>query len=146
MALQTGLRLILDPHKARDVGYVVERATSKEEVQSKWKDDPKARLQLTPVELTEFAAFMRKTKAQAEKITKLPVLVVQGLADKLVKPEGTFSLFDAVNSPDKTLLLAGLAEHLIFENPSPDPIIMDSVDSWLKHHIPQTSAGSSLSR
>jgi hypothetical protein len=46
------------------------------------------------------------------------------------------ALFDAVSSPDKTLFLSGLAEHLIFENPSPDPLLIDTVDSWLRQHIP----------
>ncbi len=135
MTLQTALHFIKDPHKAFDVDYVAAMATSNADMQSKWKKDPKAKLQLSPIELMEFAVFMRRTKPQVEKITDLPVLIVQGLGDRLVKPEGTFSLFDAVSSKDKTLHLAGLAEHLMFETVSPDPILIDTVDSWLKHHI-----------
>lgn len=145
MALQTALHFIVDPRRNFDVGYVADLATSKQQVQMLWKNDPKARLRLTPIELTEFAVFMRRTKPQCEKLTKLPVLVAQGLGDRLVKPEGTFALFDAVASPDKTLLIAGLSEHLMFESPAPDPILMDTVDSWIKHHIKSQPAAAQKS-
>lgn len=135
MTLQTTLHFLKDPKEPFDVGYVAEMATSNQETRKKWEEDPNARLSMTPVELLEFAVFMRRTKPQAEKITELPVLMLQGLKDRLVKPQGTFDLFDAVKSPDKTILIIGTAEHLMFENPHPDKLLMDTVDSWLKEHI-----------
>ncbi len=134
MTLDTALHFASGRKKAFDVGYVANQATSDPELQAQWKSNAKARLQLTPIQLTDFAVFMAKTKPFAEKIDQLPVLVVQGLSDKLVKPEGTTGLFEAVSAPDKSLLLTGLSEHLMFETPNPDPVLMDVVDSWLKHH------------
>jgi alpha-beta hydrolase superfamily lysophospholipase len=134
MTLQTAMHFLAGPNKAFDVGFVAERATSSQAAREEWKEDPKARLRLSPMDLAQFAIFMRRTKPQAEKITKLPVLMAQGLADRLVKPEGTFELFKAVNSPDKTLYIAGTSEHLMFENASPDRILMDTVDSWIGNH------------
>jgi len=141
MSLQTAVHFIVDPNKAFDIGSeVADRATAKESTRTMWKSDPKAKLGMTPIELIKFAAFMRSTKPQAARITKLPVLMVQGLQDQLVKPQGTFGLFEAVKSPDKTFLTIGNAEHLIFENSTPDPILIDSLDSWLKHHAKVTDA------
>lgn len=135
MTLQTTLHFLKDPKETFDVGYVAEMATSNAETRKMWEEDPNARLAMTPIELLEFAVFMRRTKPQAEKITELPVLMLQGLKDRLVKPQGTFDLFDAVKSPDKTILIIGTAEHLMFENPHPDKLLMDTVDSWLKSHL-----------
>lgn len=134
MTLQTTLHFLKDPKQPFDVGYVAEMATSNQETLKRWEEDPNARLAMTPVELLEFAVFMRRTKPHAEQITELPVLMLQGLKDRLVKPQGTFDLFDAVKSPDKTILIIGTAEHLMFENPHPDKMLMDTVDSWLKGH------------
>lgn len=141
MTLDTALHFASGRKKAFDVGYVANQATSSPELQAKWKSNAKARLQLTPIQLTDFAVFMARTKPYAEKIDQLPVLVVQGLSDKLVKPEGTTGLFEAVSAPDKSLLLTGLSEHLMFETPNPDPVLIDVVDSWLKHHL-QTAQSS----
>jgi lysophospholipase len=135
MSLQTAMHFIIDPHRAFDIGSTVAaRATSEDKLRAEWKADPKAKLGMTPIELMKFALFMRTTKPQAARITKLPVLMLQGLQDQLVKPQGTFDLFDAVRSTDKTFLTIGKAEHLMFENDSPDPILMDALDSWLRNH------------
>ncbi|MBS1994726.1 MAG: alpha/beta fold hydrolase [Cyanobacteria bacterium SZAS LIN-2] len=141
MSLQTAMHFFVDPHKAFNIGNTVANlATSSEQARSAWKEDPKAKMGMTPIELMKFALFMRTTKPQAAKITKLPVFMVQGLQDQLVKPQGTFDLFDAVKSTDKTFLTIGNAEHLIFENRSPDPILMDSLDSWLRQHCVKETA------
>lgn len=137
MALTTAVHFIMDPKAPFSIhDYVADRATSNDELRQKWANDPKAKLGMTPVELMKFAVFMRTTKGHAAEITKIPVLIAQGLKDRLVKPEGTFALFDAVNSEDKTLLLIGTAEHLMFETMAPSTLLIDSVDSWLKLHLP----------
>lgn len=142
MSLQTAMHFLVDRHKAFNIGNeVANLATKNADARAAWKEDPKAKMGMTPIELMKFAVFMRTTKPQASKITKLPVLMVQGLQDQLVKPQGTFDLFDAVKSTDKTFLTIGNAEHLIFENKSPDPILMDSLDSWLRHHCIKETAG-----
>lgn len=133
MSLQTAMHFIIDPNRPFDVGtYVAERATSSEEAREKWNRDPKAKLDLSPVELLKFSIFMRTTKRRAEQIKDVPVLMLQGLKDRLVKPKGTFELFEAVNCEDKSLMVLGLSEHLMFENAHPDSSVIDSIDSWMK--------------
>jgi len=136
MSLQTAMHFIIDPNRAFDIGdYVAERATSEQDVRDKWAKDPNAKLDLTPIELMKFSIFMRTTKRHAEQIKDVPVLILQGLKDRLVKPKGTFELFDAVNSEDKSMIVQGLSEHLMFESPRPDDYVIDVVDYWLKQHI-----------
>ncbi len=136
MSLQTAMHFIVDPKKPFDIGdYVADRATSEQEVRDLWTKDPKAKLELSPVELMKFNNFMRLTKRHAEDIKDLPVFMLQGLKDRLVKPKGTFELFEAVSSEDKTILVQGLSEHLMFENLHPDMVVIDAVDSWIKRHL-----------
>lgn len=139
MSLQTAMHFIVDPNKPFDVGsYVADRATSEADMRQKWTNDPKARLDLSPTELIKFDAFMRATKRRACEIKHVPVFMLQGLKDRLVKPKGTFELFEAVSSDDKSILVQGLSEHLMFESPNPDQTIIDAVDSWVRQRADKT--------
>lgn len=136
MALTTAIHFVFGPKDAFSIAdYVSQRATENEMLRTVWGKDPKSKMEYTPIELIKFDSFMRDTKKQAAKIDKLPILITQGLADRLVKPRGTFEIFDAIKSVDKTLLLIGTAEHLMFETTSPSPVLIDSLDSWLKKHL-----------
>ncbi len=136
ITFETALHLISEPHKEMDVGdFVAERATSQESLQKRWEKDPKARLSLSALELVKFNSFMKETKKYAGDIDAMPVLMLQGLKDRLVKPEGTYELFDAVASEDKSIIMLGPSEHLMFENPNPDPLVIEVVDAWLRSHL-----------
>ncbi|MBX9690376.1 MAG: alpha/beta fold hydrolase [Candidatus Obscuribacterales bacterium] len=113
---------------------VTAQATKNEALAEKWKSDAKAKMDMSPKELIKFAVFMRSTKGECEKIKTLPVFVIQGLKDRLVKPEGTVALFDAVQSADKNLFIIGTAEHLIFETFVPSPMLLDTLTTWIDDH------------
>jgi acylglycerol lipase len=95
-------------------GDVLRQATQNQKLASKWSGDPLARLNLSPQELIQFQDFMNNNHAAAAKVVDMPVLFVQGNGDQLVKPEGTWQLFNAVASKDKSFF-AVPGEHLIFE-------------------------------
>lgn len=99
MSMKVATHFIQDPKRPFYVGEMVaEKATSRSELQAAWKADPKAKMNLTPLELMKFAVFMRTTESDCKDIKTLPVFVVQGLKDKLVKPHGTYQLFDAISA------------------------------------------------
>lgn len=93
---------------------IVDQATRDEGLKQEWKNDPLARLKLSPKELVQFQQFMNDNHEAAKKVVDMPVLIVQGTNDKLVKPEGTWELFNAVACADK-VFFAMPGEHLIFE-------------------------------
>ncbi|MDZ4835914.1 MAG: alpha/beta fold hydrolase [Candidatus Melainabacteria bacterium] len=93
---------------------VVNQATANQKLKSQWQGDPLARLNLTPQELIQFQDFMNSNHDAAKKVLDMPVLFVQGNGDQLVKPEGTWELFNSVASKDKSFF-AVPGEHLIFE-------------------------------
>jgi acylglycerol lipase len=70
-----------------------------------------------------------RVRAEAPTI-KLPLLILQGSADKLVDPTGTQELYDAVRSPDKTLKIYPGLYHEVFNEPEHDQVL-DDVANWL---------------
>lgn len=108
------LNLLTGMNLANVGNDVLNQATKNQRLKDQWKDDPLARLNLSPQELIQFQDFMNFNHDAAKKVTDMPVLFVQGTGDQLVKPEGTWELFNDVASKDKSFF-AVPGEHLIFE-------------------------------
>lgn len=118
---------------------IVDQATKDDELREEWKGDPLSRMKLSPKELVQFQEFMNDNHEAAKKVVDMPVLIVQGINDKLVKPEGTWELFNAVASLDK-VFCAMPGEHLIFEeaqtqDPKRRMQNMALIAAWLKSKV-----------
>jgi acylglycerol lipase len=140
MSLSVAYHFLHGVNKPFRVGdMVTEQATSSKTISDMWKSDSKAKMDMSPKELIKFAVFMRTTKGECERITT-PVFLVQGLKDRLVKPEGTYQFFDAVKSDDKNMFLLGLSEHLIFETNEPSKLLLDALCAWIDDHCKPAGA------
>ena len=64
----------------------------------------------------------------------LPLLVMTGTADKLVKPEGAELVVRLAGSTDKTLKKYDGLYHEVFNEPEKDLVLGDLAD-WLKAHL-----------
>ena len=136
MGMSVAFHLLQGSNKPFRVGdMVTQQATKNTALADQWKSDYKAKMNMSPKELIKFAVFMRSTKNECENIKTVPAFLIQGLKDRLVKPQGTFELFDAIASEDKDLLILGTAEHLIFETLDPSNPVIDTVCTWLEEHI-----------
>ncbi len=78
---------------------------------------------------TELLKTMDRVLAEARKI-RLPLLILQGAADKLVDPQGAQVLFDRVGSADKTIKVYEGLYHEVFNEPEHDRVLGD-VEKWL---------------
>lgn len=133
--VKVGLNYLKNKNGLVDMSpYVVRQATKSKSLRSAWKQDPASRLRLSPKELLEFRSFMNKNAEVAKKIDRLPVLIFQGDDDRLVKSKGTYDLFDAVSSKDKTMVVVGGTEHLIFESGQFKNGITLGVVGWMFAH------------
>ena len=80
----------------------------------------------------EMLKAMQRVSAEATKIT-LPIMVVQGSADRLVDPAGAQRLYDAVSSADKEIRIYDGFYHEVFNEPEHDEVLRD-VEIWLAAH------------
>src|SRR5438093_1369725 len=69
-----------------------------------------------------------RVRAEAPTI-KLPLLILQGSADKLVDPSAAQDLYDSVQSTDKTLKVYPGLYHEVFNEPE-HPQVLDDVANW----------------
>lgn len=118
-------------------GVVNQAAGDDAAVKAKWEGDELDRMKLSPMELMSFQKFMNDNHDVVKNIDKLPVLMVQGTADKLVKPEGTQELYDELATTDKQIMMVEAAQHLIFENQQVAPDVMADVSKWIFARSPQ---------
>jgi len=81
----------------------------------------------------EMLKAMQYVSGQAARIT-LPIMIVQGGADKLVDPAGSQMLYDAVNSVDKEIRIYDGFYHEVFNEPEHDKVLRD-VEIWLEAHL-----------
>jgi alpha-beta hydrolase superfamily lysophospholipase len=81
----------------------------------------------------ELLDAMRRVTAAAAGI-HLPLLILQGAADKLVDPEGTRRFFEAVGSGDKTLEVYEGLYHEVFNEPEHERVLLD-VQRWIEARI-----------
>ncbi|MEJ5309693.1 MAG: lysophospholipase [Anaerolineae bacterium] len=81
----------------------------------------------------ELIAATQRLTAEAAKIT-LPLLIVQGSADRLVDPAGAKLLYDTVSSVDKTLKVYEGFYHEVFNEPERAQVLGD-VEAWLAQRL-----------
>ncbi len=137
---------ICGPHKRFNIGsHVINQATEDPQLKKEWKTDPRVRLELSPVELMKFELFMKQNVEKAEKLSNVPVLMLQGVDDRLVKPNSTFDLFQAVKTNDKDFWMIGKQEHLILEEGQCPEVVLNRIVDWLKQHVPRGSVTANAS-
>ncbi len=125
-----------------DVGpSVVDHATKKEDLRRAWLGDPLSRTKVTPSELMMFQKFMNSTFEMAPNIKETKVLFVQGCNDKLVRPAGTWKLFQSLATPAREMVLSKSAEHLIFEDGQFSDQDLHFVTSWISKTIAPIDGG-----
>ncbi len=135
-SLKVGAEFVKNRSKPIDVLTVVNQSTQDEELRKAWKNDPFSRLKITPAELVNFQLFMDQNPNFAKQITSKPVILYQGNDDKLVKESGTLDLFQSIGSKEKTLVLLGGTEHLIFEAKQFKDDVSLGVIGWMIAHSP----------
>lgn len=81
----------------------------------------------------EMLKAMRRIEADAHQI-RLPVLILQGSADKLVDPAGARMLHERVGSADKTLKVYEGLYHEVYNEPEHRQVLRD-VESWLERRL-----------
>jgi alpha-beta hydrolase superfamily lysophospholipase len=80
----------------------------------------------------EMLSAMQRVTAEAATI-RLPILLLQGSADRLVDPGGAKMLYEKASTPDKTLKVYAGLYHEVFNEPERAQVLKD-VEAWLEAH------------
>lgn len=81
----------------------------------------------------EMLSAMQRVTAEAASI-HLPILLLQGSADRLVDPGGAKMLYEKSSTPDKTLKLYEGLYHEVFNEPDREQVFKD-MEAWLEAHL-----------
>ncbi len=119
--------------KAGLLGLAAEGISRDPAVVQAYVNDPLVYTGKTTARLAaELMGAVQRLNAEAAKIT-LPLLILQGGADKLVDPAGAKLLYDTVSSVDKTLNIYEGFYHEVFNEPEREQVLGD-VEAWLAAH------------
>lgn len=113
----------------------VEKISDKEEVRKEWKNDPLMRTSFSPKEFLQFDEFMSENLEVAAHVKDTPVLFIQGTNDKLIRPAGTWKLYENLATANRQLVLSKNAQHLIFEEGQFQPDDLKFVATWIARNI-----------
>jgi len=97
-------------------------------------DDPLVYTGKTTARLgAELLKSMQRITEEAARIT-LPILFMQGSADKMIDPGGAQMLYSTVGSTDKTIKNYDGLYHEVFNEPEHDRVLGD-FEAWLDAHL-----------
>lgn len=107
------------------------------ELRKTWLADPDGRNTMTPKELMQFDALCDGNFKAAKRVTKVPVLFVQGGYDGLIVPASTTQLADAFppENTDRQIAYSKNSDHLIFEYGNFKSDDIKYVTDWLDKRI-----------
>ena len=108
------------------------------EVVRAYIDDPLVYTGKTTARLAyELVRAMQRVTEEASRIT-LPMMILQGGADRLVDPNGARILYDTIGSSDKAIKVYDGLYHEVYNEPEHDEVLSD-VATWLEKHTSSPS-------
>jgi alpha-beta hydrolase superfamily lysophospholipase len=113
----------------------VQKISDKQDLRDQWKNDPLMRTDFSPKEFLQFDEFMARNLEAASMVKNIPVLFIQGTNDKLIRPAGTWKLFERLSTPDRQMVLSRNSEHLIFEEGQFRPDDLSFVLTWIDNNV-----------
>ncbi len=125
-----GAHYLEDPDKKMDP-EIIDKISTNEKLRTEMSHNSMNRLELSPKELKQFETFMKGNFDNAHLIEKPPVLMMAGFKDRLVKPEGTIELFNAISSQDKLMMMIGDGEHLLLEENQLTEQLAQMLNVWI---------------
>ncbi|MCW5822325.1 MAG: alpha/beta fold hydrolase [Cyanobacteria bacterium TGS_CYA1] len=124
---------------------IVSQATRDDDLTEHLLQDSSHKIKLGFGEARAFLKFISKTDRFAKRLNK-PILVIQGLNDRLVPPMSVAKLYREIPSDHKVFLIDAKSEHLILEEGGYSQELLEYVLTWLKkiekENLPVSEIGS----
>lgn len=122
-------------------GFFTNLVSGRAEVVNEMIDDPYIVKELSLGELLSTDEFVEKTVQWGKKIdTSMPLLIIQGSADKCVVPKHVTDLMMVMPSQDQRVSWRGSFGHLQLETAFMRASIIDTIGDWLQDHSTENRA------
>lgn len=118
------------PRLRRPAGIPPEDLSRDPEVVRAYREDPLVGTTVTPRWFVECSRAAERARGLAARLS-VPVLFLQGDADRIVDPEATRAVFESVGHHDKTFRLYPGRYHELFNDPGYPEVFADVAD-WLQ--------------
>lgn len=122
-------------------GFFTNLVSGRSEVVNEMFDDPYIVKELSLGELVSTDEFVEKTVKWGKNIDQsMPILIIQGSADKCVVPKHVTDLMMVIPSQDQQVSWRGSFGHLQLETAFMRASIIDSIGDWLQDHSTENRA------
>jgi alpha-beta hydrolase superfamily lysophospholipase len=121
---------------------VANMASSNSDLKKQWLTDGSYRMNYSVPEAYDYYRLMRSTPLNARHIKDVPVLIMQGLGDRLSKPEASALLFKRIQNPSKQFAIVAGSEHLVLEEGQLTEKVSDFVQEWILSQMSKGEDGS----
>ncbi|HEY9784405.1 MAG TPA: alpha/beta fold hydrolase [Candidatus Obscuribacterales bacterium] len=143
-------RLNLVPRVAKDAAFVMQNpfkkldlapyikmfASEDPRIVNEALSDPLVRKKLSVWDLLKTSQTIRPTLKYADQIPPdMPVLIIQGDKDRMLKSNAVVQLLEHLNSSDQTVRWFKGKGHLLLETAYLEPDLLNIMDGWLKEHL-----------
>jgi alpha-beta hydrolase superfamily lysophospholipase len=134
--------LIAKPGKQIDlIPYIRKFASEDPRIVDGALKDPLVRKRLSASELVRSVSVFKASLNYAKLIpATIPILVMQGSSDRVVKSNAVVSLLGCLKSTDQTVRWFNARGHLLLETEYVYPDTMQIVAGWLKEHVDESIA------
>ncbi|MBX9691909.1 MAG: lysophospholipase [Cyanobacteria bacterium] len=128
--------IVANPRREVDLAPYISRWASEDpQVIKSALKDPLVRKRLKAFDLLKTAIFIRSNVRYAENIpSSMPVLVIQGDRDRMLKTNGVVLLLSHLRCKDQTIKWFYGKGHLLLETKHVAPETIDTVGDWLVQH------------
>lgn len=137
-------RILLDaarfcrhPHKPVDLKpYILKFSSEDPLIARACAGDPLVRKSLRPGDLLRTSREIGRNISYADLVPpEVPVLIIQGDRDRMVKSNGVVTLLQRLKSKDQTVKWFPNKGHLLLETPYVTDETLDVVTGWLNQHV-----------
>lgn len=136
-----GLACIRPTKQINLTPYIRLCASEDQHVIAEMIEDPLVRKHLSSMELLKSQLFIWSTRKRIAQLPEnLPVLIIQGDADRLLKSNAVVVLLKHLKSKDQTVRWFHKRGHVLLETAFAQPDTISSVEGWLVQHARQGNA------
>ncbi|HEY9774917.1 MAG TPA: alpha/beta fold hydrolase [Planktothrix sp.] len=127
---------LINPHrKISLIPFIKKLASEDPQIVAGAVEDPLVRKHLTAFELFQTCNAVKSSLDYAKKIpANMPILVIQGGADRMVHSNAVVLLLEQLKSTDQTVRWFSNRGHLLLETAYMKSDTMETVDGWLADH------------